>query len=693
MLDNKKISLSHPTILIFFLWCISLIFINPIGEFPLNDDWAYSLVVKEWLDTGIYHVSDWPAMSLFAQICWGTLWAKIFGFSFTILRFSTLLIAAAGVYAFGAILKELQVTAPFRALAMGVLLFNPLFFHLSSTFMTDVPFLSTCVISSYFYLKFIQKEQLSCWLLALFFSCSAMLIRQLGLFIPLAFTAALILNYRNVKISTLILAILSILLTYASLKGYTYYLDQTTGIPAAFSQVDSMSSRLNFKYIYDSAIRFGGVYLMYISAFLLPILLIRFWTKSKLFYGIFGLILLTVAFLIQYSWDKYPLGNTIYNLGLGVFTLPDMLKKTTTFSGLDTRVLLFLKILALSGAFLLSGHLANGFKRLFSFRNSSFSKEQIFKLGALFFVLGYAFFLIIDYYRFDRYMLPIVPFVMILILPKQKKISFFTSIFTTLFLLIMATYSIAATHDYLEWNKARWKALQFLENKNISPHQIDGGFEYNGWHQTHHRNPDNRYAKSWWFVDEDDYSIAFKPYHNYQPMAAFPYSRWLNFSTDTVYALQRPEWQKIDTFFYDMERADSIRNLNKMYEQFSYNDLIHKDTAAFSGIHVFNMKEKEAYALTHKLYPIKPHEQLSISMYIKGDKKSFSIVTSAPNEKDFHYFHTPFEVKTEENDWKLITAEMNIPADFPSDTLQLYLWKQKQKTLPIDDFKIIWRRY
>ena len=723
MLQKNLANLLHPAVVIFLLWLIALIIINPIGEFPLNDDWAYSLVVKEWLDTGVYHVSDWPAMSLFAQICWGTLFAKVFGFSFTALRFSTLVIGAVGVLAFGKILKELHITAPYRALAMGVLLFNPLFLHLSCTFMTDVPFLSTCVIATYFYLKFIQHEGVYWWLLALFFSCSAMLIRQLGLFVPLAFTLALLFNFKSVKTSTLLLSVLGVLLTYASLKGYTYYLDQTTGIPSAFSQVGSIMDRLKPAYVYDSSIKFGGIYLMYIGIFLLPILLTRFWTKSKLFYCVYGVILLGVAFLVYQSWNRLPLGNTIYDLGIGVVTLPDVLKGLSSFSGLVPWLSIVLKTLVVLGILLLSGHLAKGFKFLFIAAKHKLSKEQIFKLGALFFVLGYAFFLIIDYYRFDRYMLPILPFLMMLILPKHPTKKRLLLILSSTLLLIISACSIIGTHDYLAWNKARWLALEYLENQGITSSKIDGGFEYNGWHQTYHRNPDNQYSKSWWFVDEDDYSVAFKPYHNYHSVAAFPYTRWLNWSKDTIHALQRPNWQKIDTFFYDMEPVNTITKTggsssfrarselvsekledshgkiifrdtsNNTYQQFFLNDLPNKDITAFSGSHILNMKEKDAYALTHKLYPIKPYEQLSISMYIKGDKKSFGIVTSAPNEKDFHYFHTPFEVKSEANGWKLITAEMKIPAEFPSDTLQLYLWKQKQKPLQIDDFMIIWRRY
>ena len=697
---NKRTLLKRSPLFIFALWIIALIIVNPIGEFPLNDDWAYSLVVQEWLDTGVYHVNDWPAMSLFAQICWGTLFAKIFGFSFTVLRFSTLVIATCGAYAFWVILKELDIALPYRSLALGVLLFNPLFFHLSNTFMTDVPFLSTCIIASLFYLKFIQQERLIWWCLALFFSVCAILIRQLGLLIPLAFVGAMSVNFiwryrsgEKLPIQAFFLALLSVFLTYGSLKGYVYYLDQTTGIPAAFSQVGSITNRLSFPYISSSLVAFSGIYLMYLGAFLSPVLLRRFWIKSKVFYSLFGAFLFIFIFLISSNGDDFPLGNTMYNLSLGVVTLPDVLKKITSFPALSSNSFFVLKGIVLISTLLLSGHLAIGLKRLFSSIARTFSFEQIFKLGILFFILPYSFFLIIDNNHFDRYLLPLVPFLMILLLPKGKTPKRLVIVFSWILLLFMGIYSVGGTHDYLAWNKARWKALGFLENEHISPSKIDGGFEYNGWHQTYHRNPINPYAKSWWFVDEDDYAVAFQPYHNYGVKAVFPYKRLLSMSMDTVYALQRPAWKQVDTLFHDMESLGFNKETDSLYAQFSPIDLAAKDSFAYSGNHVFKMNEQDEYGLTHLLYPIKPYEQLSISMYVKGDESHLSIVNSAPDPSAFLYYHTPFKVKELEDGWKFITAEMKIPEDYPSDTLQLYLWKQHQKRIQIDDFKIIWRRY
>jgi len=432
---------------------------------------------------------------------------------------------------------------------------------------------------------------------------------------------------------------------------------------------------------------------VYLGLFLFPILINRFWAKGKWFYSLFGILLIVSIGFVVKVWNDVELGNTIYDLGLGVVTMPGVLKKTTLLSSLPTWSIVGLKILALISVLTLSGHLTKGISRLRVFLIQSVSKEQIFKLGILFFTLAYALFLIIDFYHFDRYILPLIPVLLILILPTEKRIKRNTAIGSWVLLLILMFYSIAGTYDYLEWNKVRWQALSFLESEGISADKIDGGFEYNGWHQTHHRNPSNRFAKSWWFVDEDDYSVAFQPYQNYSVMKAFPCDLLLNKSIDTIYALQRPDWNQVDDFFYDMELTNQNSRKNDFFNSSTLLGSVGKDSLAYSGKHVFNMKAEDVYALSHTIYPVKAYDQLSISMYIKGDKNSFGVVNQAPDAQAFYYCHTPFQVVEKEEGWKYITAEMRIPANYPSDTLQLYLWKQQPKALQIEDFRITWKQY
>ena len=128
-------------LIITLLWCLAAALANPFGEFPINDDWSWTIAVKRLLVEGEFHPLSWTAMTLLTHVLWGALFCKVFGFSFTTLRFCNLftsLIGTVGVY-----LAVRQVTrGRWPAMVMALCLaFNPIYFALSLTFMTDVTFL------------------------------------------------------------------------------------------------------------------------------------------------------------------------------------------------------------------------------------------------------------------------------------------------------------------------------------------------------------------------------------------------------------------------------------------------------------------------------------------------------------------------------------------------------------------------
>jgi hypothetical protein len=45
---------------------------------------------------------------------------------------------------------------------------------------------------------------------------------------------------------------------------------------------------------------------------------------------------------------------------------------------------------------------------------------------------------------------------------------------------LTAVFAIAATHDYLSWNRARWAAVQRALDTGVAPAELDAGFEYRG---------------------------------------------------------------------------------------------------------------------------------------------------------------------------------------------------------------------
>src|SRR5438128_1971105 len=89
-------------------------------DVPIIDDWTYAWSVEHFLQTGELRMLEWSAHYPLAQILWGALFSRLFGFSFVVLRLSTLVLAWAGLLTLYGTLRELG-TRPLLA-GLGTLM-------------------------------------------------------------------------------------------------------------------------------------------------------------------------------------------------------------------------------------------------------------------------------------------------------------------------------------------------------------------------------------------------------------------------------------------------------------------------------------------------------------------------------------------------------------------------------------------
>src|ERR1700731_1067845 len=125
------------------LW--ALIFFSippPEQELPLNDDWAYSRGVILFAQGDGIHYSNWASMPQLGQWLWALPFLAVFGKSHMALRLSTIVLSWFGLWAYYDLLRQEGVSDWKAALLVATLAFNPLFFLLQGTYMTDVPALS-----------------------------------------------------------------------------------------------------------------------------------------------------------------------------------------------------------------------------------------------------------------------------------------------------------------------------------------------------------------------------------------------------------------------------------------------------------------------------------------------------------------------------------------------------------------------
>ena len=53
------------------IWIGAVLAVNPLGNFPLNDDWAYGLGVRGLVQQGSFRPCSWGGMTLISQAAWG----------------------------------------------------------------------------------------------------------------------------------------------------------------------------------------------------------------------------------------------------------------------------------------------------------------------------------------------------------------------------------------------------------------------------------------------------------------------------------------------------------------------------------------------------------------------------------------------------------------------------------------------
>jgi len=531
--------------MLLFAWLAMLIVVNPIGDFPLNDDWTYGASVHYMMNTGHFKIVDGSAAAIFTQVIWGTLFCKLFGFSYTVLRLSTLVlafIATIFLYFFAFESSNNKGMSFFVALLLAI---NPLYFSLSNTFMTDVPFLSFSIISCWFFSKAFSKSSYLYVVLGTLLAIAATLIRQAGIVIPLAYSFAVLFTQKN-SYAKWTRVIIPSVVTNMALFGFLTWMERSD--PLFIPYQDSGGILVYLKdvpsLIFRIYVRTGDVF-YYTGFFLLPVLL---FAVPRAFMGLpstrknavgIGSFLLLPS--IIRAWSTLPKGNILNEDGVGPKLLRDNYILHTNNSGISQLGLHILVTIGMLGAILLAIKLVMVVvDAVYSLKQREFSRSTASTVFLIFFLICYCLLICLPFNFFDRYTLPAF-FILALVSVQNNTVSTskrFEYAFPVLFILVVGLFTVSSTHDYLSWNRARWKAANYLnQNLKISPLFIDGGYEYNGWMlgSTISSIPD----KSWWYVIDDEYMLSFGPVAGYKEIKRFSYCSYLPSGTGAILILQR----------------------------------------------------------------------------------------------------------------------------------------------------------
>ena len=539
-------------LLIVAIWIVVALLIDPRGEFPLGDDWAYAAAVKTLLSGGGIKLSGWTTANLIAQIFWGALFCLPFGFSFTALRISTLVLGLTGVLGLYGLLREGDAdhgTALFGALLLA---FNPLYLVLSYTFMSDVPFIAVSILSFYFLVRGMRKSSGVEMVAGLLLACVALLIRQTGLAIFMGFSVAYLAKH-GLRLQKVFVAAVSLASGFAVQILWHHFLTSRHILPALYGMQSTLvlSPR---SYVSWHAIKpfLAGLIILsvYVGLFLFPLILwigprnVKALCRSRL------VSLMTLGYAVMgaivFRRMRMPiLRGGLYDLGLGGAILqggsPSLPTAGKGFWAVVT-IAGFLGSVVLVGATLL----AIGKTRKFLPMPAGKRELLVILLASGLIYLVPVSILTFTGRAFDRYVLVLVPLgIVILFLlasdaGRAKAGSPIVSL-AVASLILYGAFSIAGTHDYLSWNRARWQALNNLETEQrVGPDDIDGGYEFNGWY-LYDPNYRTSPGKSWYWVARDDFMIAFTPVPGFTEMKRYRFQRWLPPGEGNILVLRRTQ--------------------------------------------------------------------------------------------------------------------------------------------------------
>jgi hypothetical protein len=516
------------------LFGLCLLIVNPTGDFPLNDDWSYSKSVAILYKDNLYNIGEWAAMTLFTHIMWGYLFVKAFGFSFFVLRISTYVSCIIGMWFMSKLVLKITSNKWLAFFTCLILLFNPIFFSLGNTFMTDINYNTLLILSIYFAHDFFQSGRLLSYVMVFVFSTLLVLLRQFGITVPVCFAFAT-LFYQNKKWWYTLGAFALTIGVYLIFKQYENYLKSTLQPYAAYKYSGSFNLFEekfwdDFFYNFNRRARLIAVYVLVFISPMTAIFLIDLIKKIKI-HVIVPTILFTVFLvLLLCSELRFPLGNIFSGMALGPETFcqswqSDTYNSSVTFTKVVDAakyILTFISALAIN------------FRIILFIQNKNFS--SVVKPWHIFIPLVfccYVLMIFISVSYFDRYHVPLITIALIYL--SSMLFRFKTSYIPATIIVGCFFYvAVPGTKDYFTLNSKRWEAYHYLKNKDIPTSKINGGFEINCW---------NDGEINWWvnFYETKgyDYLIQFSPAPNFRPLKEYEFQRYFPYKKDKIYIFAR----------------------------------------------------------------------------------------------------------------------------------------------------------
>jgi 4-amino-4-deoxy-L-arabinose transferase-like glycosyltransferase len=529
-------------------WLLMCVLAQPTGNFPHNDDWAYVPAVQRLVETGEVHMPAWAAMNFIGHLLWGALFGLPFGVSFFTMRLAGLMAGLLGVLATYGLCREFGVRRPIAWLAAAVLAANPIYFAITNSFMTDAPFFAAATGSLWWYARALRTGSLAHEAGATLLAVVAILVRQTGLALPIAYAGALMMT-RGLRGQLVLRAVAVCGAGVVAHLGWKAWMVSHGQLPPMYgAQVEQLRSTLTLP-LENLILQVGrntGMVWLYVAiscALLIGVVLAQGSRKSVLLRlliaGAGGLLIYGV--LRENRLSMPLLMNQLDWHGLG----PALERNTPIAPSLRRGWALVTMLAAASGVGLVfaAGFLVRRWRAM-----PALGPERSMVVMVLVYAAVYVAPVTALSTVFDRYIIALLPVALVLLgtlasdsgaAVVPQRFARALNVVPAAGVLAMSLFAAALVHDYFAFHKVRWQQLdRLVTSDGVPAGLIDGGFEFNGLENftaEHLRMME----KGWWVFDDqylirpDDREAGFTTYRHQRA------DTWLPFTSADVYVMQR----------------------------------------------------------------------------------------------------------------------------------------------------------
>jgi hypothetical protein len=458
---------SGPVAASLLAWIIIFWAVRPSQQdFPLGDDWAFSHSFQDVADGKGINYRQFAFMPQLGQ--W--LWALPFyfcspGLTHTTLRISTIALSCLGLLAVFDLFRQEGMPPGIAGFLTAVLALNPLFFELAGTFMTDVPAFSFAFISLACFVRALGTGRMLWLFPAVAAALLAVTTRQNTLTVLLVAGILLwknrALRFHPIWLTAVVLPIVVAVLVHL------WFINRDDALQPGFAPQPP-----------EIALAFPFLILHTCGLMCLPAALLCWRPRSA------GLLLLSVGLmgvaalywagnhLFLPSFDKhycYPYMIPIlgpwgpfcshFQVGLGPLLLRVPLRIGLSVAG------------CIGGGYLLT--------RIIEYIQAGPAVGPTLWFSVLQVPL-----LFLAPSLYDRYFIFLLPGALFLLAGPSRLVARpgrLGWVLGTLLLATTACFSVSLMHDWLSWNSKRWTLGSRALDARIDPHDIEGGFEWDGW--------------------------------------------------------------------------------------------------------------------------------------------------------------------------------------------------------------------